>query len=166
MPKICSDVFKTAIVMLLVLLTVNTMAFAAELSDELKMLKNASVFSKGGGECADAKADAYSAYKKICTNWNKLGRDDLNDLLRSATPAGKLYAAALISETNCYRGQPDKMTGGFETLKNDKAKVQYQSGCEVSEHTVGEIASAFIKDGQFLDFGVSRWCERPVRESH
>lgn len=166
MPKNISVVFKTAIVMLLALLTVNTMAIAAELSDELKMLKTASAFTRGGGERAAAEVDEYDAYKKICTNWNKLGESDLNDLLESATPAGKLYAAALIWETNCYRGQPAMMKSGFESLKNDKAKVKYQSGCDVSEHTVGEIASAFLKDGQWLDFGVSRWCEKPVRESH
>lgn len=159
---------KTAIVLTLSFLASmdlsNSMAaIAGELTADLNVLKSAVDFSRG--EKLGQKANAqFAAYRNICTNWTKLGKTDLEDLLKSATPAGKLYAAALVWETNCYRGQPNKMKTGFESLKDDKSKVIYRTGCCVSEHTVGEIASVFIKDGQFQDFGVSRWCEKPVRE--
>ncbi len=153
-----------ACLLLLLLLTqFNAMAIAGELSKDVKLLERANVFSHGEILSQATKNEQFAAYRRICVNWTKLGTSELAEMMAAGTPAGKLYAAALIWETNCYRGNPEKMKSGFDRLKDDKSKVVYRSGCLLLEHTVGEIASSFIKDGQFKEFGVSRWCEKPVK---
>lgn len=135
---------------------------ANEISHDLKILERATAFSHGEILGQSTKNETYAAYKRICINWTSLDRSELDRMLQDATPAGKLYAAALISEINCFRGQPQAMKSGFEKLKNDDSKVAYCSGREVSEHKISELASSFISKGEFKDFGLSRWCEKPI----
>lgn len=163
--KYISRFLRTVFFLVAVFVVHINMAVAGELTDDLKKLEKASVFSHGEIIGQATKNELFAAYQRILTNWTKLDANDLDSLMKAGTPAGKLYAAALVWETNCYRGQPGKMKTGFDQLNNDNTKVMYRSGCCVSEHTVGEIARAFIKDGQFQEFRVSRWCKKPVSEN-
>lgn len=151
-----------AFIVIATLSLVQPIAFAGELSIDLKKLENAKVFSYGEVVNQATKNELYAAYKRVLTNWTKLEAGELQGLMRHGTAAGKLFAAALTWETNCYRGHPEGMKSGFEQLKGDNSKVMYRSGCLVSEHTVAEVAGAFLKSGEFQDFRLSSWCKKPV----
>lgn len=148
--------------MTLMFLSINTMAMAGELTEDLKLLAQAKTFSYGEILGQATKNEQFAAFRRVCNGWTKLEPNDLENMLKSGTPAGRLYAAALISEVNCNRAQPAQMKSGFTRLASDNSKVVYRSGCMASEHTVGEIAKAFLCKGQFQDFGVSVFCEKPV----
>ncbi len=164
MQRTIKFICRSVVVVLLILSMVQfNMAMAGELTDDLKLLTNAKTFSYGEVLGQATKNEQFAAYRRICNSWNKLEPNDLENMLKSGTPAGKLYAAALLSEVNCNRAQPTQMKSGFNRLVNDNSKVVYRSGCIASEHTVSEIAKAFLAKGQFQDFGVSVFCEKPVR---
>ena len=137
---------------------------ATESSEELGLLLQAKTFSHGEIVNQGSKNIQFLAFKKILEDWTKLDSANLIEQLKTSSPAGKLYAAVLISEINCFRGQPADMKAGFELLKRDNTKVLYRSGCMLSEHKVSDIAKSFLATGQFQEFGLSKWCEKPVAE--
>lgn len=149
---------------ILISLLVTMAANADEITDDLALLEKAKVFSCGEVLNQGSKNELFLAYRRLCANWLKVPEQKLESLLKTGTPAAKLYAAALISERYCNRGMPSKMKSGFEELKSDKSKVIYRSGCTASQHSVAEIASRFLSDGQFNEFALSKFCARPIAE--
>ncbi len=89
----------------------------------------------------------YLVYAAAKQNLKELKPDDLNRLLSKASPAGKLYAASLLSLKNSSRDS-------FEKLTADKSKVTFISGCKGFETTVGEIAKQLKENGNFLSFSI------------
>jgi len=137
-------------------------AMAGELSSDMALLKQAKTFTYGEVLGQATKNTVYAAYDHIRSNLRKLEPSEVENMMTTGTPAGKLFAAALIWETNVANGQPAKMKSGFERLKNDNTKVMYRSGCEVSEETVAGIAKSFLQTSKFADFVLSGWCKKPI----
>ncbi len=137
---------------------------AGNIDGDLESLSRASSFSYGGMLNQASRNETFACYQRLCQNWQSLEKEQLNKMLNSATPAGKLYAAALISESNCFRGKPGQMKYGFSKLEKDNSEVVFRSGCLVSKHTVAEIAGSFMKENRFQDFCLSGWCEKPIAD--
>lgn len=90
----------------------------------------------------------YLVYAAAKQNPKELKPDDLNRLLTSASPAGKLYAASLLSLKNSDRSSLDK-------ILQDKSKVTFISGCKGFETTVGEVAKQLKEKGNFVSFSIA-----------
>lgn len=111
------------------------------------ILSHAQAFENGIiGERAEPSA-SFNAYKALLTHHVTADDTALQSLLKSDSPAGRLYAAAMLWEL-------DKASGlsAFKSLQSDKSAVSYKSGCEGYPTTVSEIASSFVEKGSFLDF--------------
>lgn len=83
------------------------------------------------------------------TNARSLNPVDLNKILASGTPAGRLYAAILQDASGKFPKH-----AGFGKLATDSSKVTYATGCKRMETTVGEVAKALKEKGQFLNFRI------------
>lgn len=88
----------------------------------------------------------YPHYKTLCSTGN-VCNDQLWNAVNTGTPAGKLFAASALFSHNQSEGKK-----ALEQLTKEKDAVQFQSGCEVSNATVEEIASALLKTGAYMDF--------------
>lgn len=96
------------------------------------------------------QSECYEAYKEALTK-TALKQQEIDELLAKASPEGKLYAACLSYYSRLERksNNPDEP---FAKLANDKEPVYYRSGCRGTNSTVGEVATAFLKQKRFLNF--------------
>ena len=108
-------------------------------------------------ECADngdpRQASPYfSAYKALLSG--KLRTDDflLQTTLRSGSPAGKLYAAAILFELSQANGQE-----AFNSLSGDNSPVTFKSGLKIIPTTVSAIARSFSENGSYMDFSCKKY---------
>lgn len=92
----------------------------------------------------------YPHYRTLCTLAG-VRDDQLWEVVNAGTPAGRLYAASALYKRNAAEGKK-----AFERLVNEKDAVQFQSGCEVFNATVSEIASALLKNGIYMDFSLKK----------
>ena len=125
-----------------------------DLPKELLVLSRATVFAYGNGGESNQPEEHYAAYLTACKNWQSCNFQDLEWMLKNATPAGKLYAAALIHEMRLANGKTDG-NEGFRTLLTDQSKVSYQTGCKGFSFKVSGIAQAFNDKGKFMNFQLS-----------
>jgi hypothetical protein len=95
---------------------------------------------------AAIKSDDFKAFERALNAGASI-RDDLDRLVKEASPAGRIYAAILIS-----RLDKDAGTGLFESLKSDQARVVYRSGSLVEERTVGELAADLLRGEPIIIF--------------
>lgn len=123
----------------------------------LHELMKASEFSDNvRGEAPDLRA-GYKAYYDGAGRLPEISVNHLKYVLQHATPAGKLYAAILLSQTKamsneqCYAG-----------LLEDKSKVNYASGCEVFTTDVATIAKSLKASGKYLGFQPVYFCSVPL----
>jgi len=72
---------------------------------------------------------------------------DLETVVRSGEPAGKLYAAALLK-------QKSPQSKPFDSLLNDKTMVLYFGGCKGFPTTVADVAKELKEKGKFRSFSV------------
>ena len=89
----------------------------------------------------------FSSYKALSNRQAKTDDISLQALLKSSKPAARLYAAAIIWDTN----QSDGIET-FKTLSADNTPVQYKSGNDVIPSSVSEIAKSFVETGGYRDF--------------
>lgn len=101
------------------------------------------------GEAIDQSAN-FKAYKGL--KESDISVSKLEKLLQSATPAGKLYAAVLISDKSHERGLE-----AYKKLLTDNSDVDYKSGCKVCSFKVSEIAKSLMDTGKFINFKTSRF---------
>lgn len=69
-------------------------------------------------------------------------RSELDELLSSATPLGRLSAAALLSRFDRAAGR-----AAFERLESDDGAVHYASGCTVISERVSDVARGILRAG-------------------
>lgn len=74
---------------------------------------------------------------------------DLETLYKKATPAGKLYLAAIIQ-----RYYPDTGDVFLKRLTRDSTKVEYKAGSTLEEYRVAEIAERLLQTRRFRAFSI------------
>jgi hypothetical protein len=77
------------------------------------------------------------AYFELAEHLNPDLSRDLERLLRKATPAGKVYAADLLTKLDPQTGRK-----AWEKLAGDRSPVQTFSGCIMGQTTLAEYAAA------------------------
>lgn len=119
----------------------------------LKALMHATTFDdSAAGE--SGQSQNYKNYSAAVGQIQALETKDLQYLLTQGSPAGRLYAAVLLKQSNRVGNNES-----FAKLLSDDADVTYLSGCKGSSYKVKEIAAAFIKDGSFNNFKFSLYCK-------
>lgn len=126
----------------------------SEMPDCLKKLMEASSFDDDVRGESPRLSENYLAYQKASEILTDLSTDDLNQVLSHGSPAGRLYAAVLLT----VQGRVGKNLT-FEKLLADKSKVEYHSGCRGTSETVGEIARSLNDTGAYLNFKYSLFCK-------
>jgi hypothetical protein len=93
----------------------------------------------------------YLAYREALVEPEKITDEEVKELIRKATPAGKLYAACLWYYSRNARHLLLNEQA-LRQLREDKSPVFYRSGCRATNSTVGEVTSALIREKKFLNF--------------
>lgn len=75
--------------------------------------------------------------------------DTLKKLYAAATPAGKLYVAAIMQRMDSEFG-----TSALSDLSADSTVVTYTSGEASKDYSVSEIARELLRSGSFQDFSI------------
>ena len=122
--------------------------------EALRKIKVATSFDDSVVGEAASRSDNYKAYAEAVDQIQGLTVDDLNNVLESGTPAGKIYAAVLLHQSSKVGHNLS-----FDKLLNDKSAVAYKSGCKVMNTTVGEIAKTFVDTGSYHNFKYSMFCK-------
>jgi hypothetical protein len=103
-------------------------------------LAHADVLAFGGVGLASQVLPATEAFHALCGAVdNGAGaslRPALEELLRSATPAGKVYAALLLTRLDPVAGR-----AAWQGLARDRAEVTTFSGCVMNKTTLAEYAA-------------------------
>lgn len=75
----------------------------------------------------------------------------LKKLFMTATPAGKLYLAAIMQKVDASAG-----ISALTELSKELTKVTYVSGAKLQEYSVAEIATELLRTGAFQDFDIQK----------
>ncbi|HEY9733849.1 MAG TPA: hypothetical protein V6C89_18205 [Drouetiella sp.] len=126
------------------------MTEAAESSWSESLLK-ATEFADGELGEGPLPSPFFESYKKALTQTSKISDDQIDALLKKASPEGKLYAACISYYCKTERKSPNPQDTLIR-LENSKEHVFYRSGCRGINTTVGEVASALVKEKHFLNF--------------
>lgn len=94
-----------------------------------------------------SKSPTYAWFKEASQLPIKPNGMEIYWLSQKGSAAGRLYAGFLAMEFDADSG-----IAVFKRLETDQSKVQYQSGCEVENFTVGNIARQVVEKRKFLDF--------------
>lgn len=115
----------------------------------METLRKAAYLADGTiGEQAHA-APEFTAYKEGL-KLKGVGTDQLELMLKRATPAGKIYTALLMA-----KHYPSFATEVLNQIKDDRDPVVVRSGCEVlHDYTVGQVASALLTKRKFMGFSI------------
>jgi hypothetical protein len=109
----------------------------AETDDRLKLLAKAETVAFGGVGIASQILPATQAYFDLAENLDPQLRPKLERLLDKATPAGKVYAAALLSKLD-----PEAGRRAWQRLARERTPVSTFTGCIMGRTTLSEYASA------------------------
>ncbi|MBA3994978.1 MAG: hypothetical protein C0469_15775 [Cyanobacteria bacterium DS2.3.42] len=126
----------------------------AENAKWFPILMKANEFADGVTGEAPHPSACYLAYREALVEPEKITDKEVQELLKKATPAGKIYAACLLHYLNIARKQPAVADVGLKSLSTDKAPLFYRSGCRGTNTTVGEVANALVKERKFLNFAL------------
>jgi len=113
----------------------------------ISILEQASTFDAALGAVGPTTSASFGAYRALVNRNTKTDEISLQALLKGKNPAGRLYAAAIIWESNHDAGME-----AFKSLALDNAQVEYKSGEKVIATEVSAIARSFIEKGSYLDF--------------
>lgn len=115
----------------------------------METLRKAAYLADGTiGEQAQA-APEFTAYKEGL-KLKDVGTDQLELMLKRATPAGKIYTALLMA-----KHYPSFAKEVLEQIKDDRDPVVVRSGCEVlHDYTVGQVASELLTKKRFMGFSI------------
>jgi hypothetical protein len=121
------------------------------LPDCLQTLLKAKTWNDGvRGEGPEISKN-FLAYSDAVAILSKLRTEDLEYVLKSGTPAGRIYAAMLLKQS----GRDNQ---SFQKLLADKSTVDYVSGCKAMSAAVQDIARSFIDKGCYLNFSLTVFC--------
>lgn len=102
--------------------------------DWLSRLANAGTVAFGGVGIASTTLPETEAYLALRDS-AAVDRSELDRLLRTATPAGRVYAAELLT-----RLDPAAGVDAWRQLRGDSAQVSTFSGCVMGTTTLAEYA--------------------------
>ncbi len=123
----------------------------AENQKWFSIIMKAPEFADGVIGEAPQPSEAYLAYREALVEPEKITDKELQELHQKATSQGKLYAACLSYYWRIASKHADP-DADLKSLVNDKSPVFYRSGCRGTNSTVGEVASALMKEKKFLNF--------------
>lgn len=89
----------------------------------------------------------YLIFAAALEHAKELQKKDLEKLITSASPAGRIYAAILQNASGKFQ-----KNAGLTRLNTDAASVSYVSGCKASKYQVREIARQLLATGKFHNF--------------
>jgi hypothetical protein len=89
----------------------------------------------------------FSAYEALTARGLKHDDPSLRSLLKSGSPAGRLYAASILWDLN-----RDDGVAAFKSLLGDNAPVLFKCSREATPTTISEIARSFVEAGFYRDF--------------
>jgi hypothetical protein len=115
------------------------------------ILMKAPEFADGVIGEAPYPSECYLAYREALVEPEKITDVELQELHQKATSQGKLYGACLSYYSRIAHKHGDA-DADLKSLINNKSQVYYRSGCKGFNSTVGEVASALIKEKKFLNF--------------
>ena len=101
----------------------------------LEVLSHAGMVAFGGVGFAGSTLPETTAFEVVVAS-GPGARPDLEALLSSATPAGRIYAATALD-----RVAPDAGLAAWRRLVDDRSEVTTASGCVIDRRTVGEYAT-------------------------
>jgi len=110
----------------------------AQTLQAIETLKGAKSVDEAKVGYAGRRTEAFSAYAKLHAMGGLIG-PEIQGLLSSGSPAGKVYAAMLLKHISKQAGQ-----AALEKLSRDTSKTSYASGCEIEDVTVGELAKRIL----------------------
>jgi hypothetical protein len=111
--------------------------------DELRLLAAADTLAFGGVGIAGTLLPATKAYFAVEEGLRLHGGDlrpRLEALLDKATPAGRLYAAELLTHADAAAGR-----AAWQKLRGQRGEVKTFSGCIMSSTTVASYAEERLK---------------------
>jgi hypothetical protein len=112
--------------------------------EELRLLAEADTLAFGGVGIAGSLLPATKAYFAVEEGLRQHGADlrpRLEALLDRATPAGRLYAAELLTHADAAAGR-----AAWLRLEAQDAEVRTFSGCIMGGTTVGRYAAERLRD--------------------
>ncbi|WP_433212292.1 hypothetical protein ACQP00_52225 [Dactylosporangium sp. CS-047395] len=112
--------------------------------EELKLLAAADTLAFGGVGIAGALLPATKAYFAVEEALRRDGHDlrpRLEALLDKATPAGKVYAAELLTHVDAAAGR-----SAWERLRGQSGEVKTFQGCIMGSTTVARYAEERLRD--------------------
>ena len=110
-----------------------------KLPDYLEQMRKAEHLDDSAVGYAAKRSETFEAFEKALAAGDSI-RGDLEWLLKNASPAGRIYAAILISHFDKEAGRK-----ALESLKTDNATVNYRSGSLVEDRTVGDLAQDLLR---------------------
>lgn len=112
----------------------------------LKTLREAKLLSTGiAGEGGGQPAE-FGAYLEAARKGAGI-KGSLEEIVRKGSPAGKIYAAALV-----YAIDHDRGMALLQELEKCGDNLTFQSGCKVSHDTVANAARSLRTTGNYLGF--------------
>ncbi|WP_432982433.1 hypothetical protein [Dactylosporangium sp. CA-233914] len=112
--------------------------------DELRLLAGADTLAFGGVGIAGALLPATKAYFTVEEALRQHGgelRPRLEAMLDKATPAGRVYAAELLTHADAAAGR-----AAWQRLAGQSGEVKTFSGCIMSSTTVARYAQERLRD--------------------
>jgi hypothetical protein len=112
--------------------------------DELRLLADADTLAFGGVGIAGSLLPATKAYFAVEEGLRLHGRDlrpRLEALLDKASPAGRVYAAELLTHADAAAGR-----AAWQKLSGQRDEVKTFSGCIMSSTTVARYAEERLRD--------------------
>jgi hypothetical protein len=136
------------IIMYLSLALVSPIAQAqtTELAKQLEALTNAKGIEGSRIGYAATPNPAYEpierTFRQALKQGNSIEISQIKELMKQASPAVRLYLAALIQRLDKKEG--DRL---LSDLQSDESIVTERSGCTLDSRTVGDVAAELLKNG-------------------
>lgn len=108
-----------------------TLASAKQVSDEL--------IGEGGTKSKD-----FGKFLILLRD-KQTGANQLEQFIKSASPAGKIYLSMVL-----MKRAPDRAKATLSSLTTNRDKFEFQSGCEILSYTVGSAAKELLSNGSLL----------------
>ena len=119
----------------------------------MDIMKHATAFETANIGEGGSPSASFNAYKALSSKGvSETLAQSLKQQMKEASPAGKLYLACALWDTEKAAG-----VSAFKSLLSDTSSVKYITGCEVSNETVAGIAKSFLERGAFLDFPTKKY---------
>lgn len=110
-----------------------------KMPEYLLILMRASSLDRSAVGRAGIRTETYKAFERASAAGNSI-RPQLETMVQSSTPAGRLYAAILLQRIDRTTGEK-----ALKQLQSDQTQVAYLSGCFVENYKVSELATKILQ---------------------